>query len=72
MNSLLTETFICENCRSIINVPMYINVGRYVPMPVWCNKCFQGYKYWKFFGCHSDEDVYLWKEKYGHKTLEKD
>jgi hypothetical protein len=50
----------CGKCGALMEIPLYCNVGRFVPMPVWCWKCGQLYKYWNFFGCHKFPETEGW------------
>jgi hypothetical protein len=50
----------CINCGSQIEIPLFCNVGRYMPMPVWCRKCNQSYRYWRFFGCYKPDEIKRW------------
>lgn len=62
----------CEVCGWLVEIPLYCNVGRYIPMFVWCRNCNQGYKYWRFFGCQTFPETEGWQPFKKRKILEKD
>ncbi len=65
-----TETFVCRNCGALIELPIYCNVGRYGPVPVWCWKCCAEFKYWRNFGCSTILETEGWQPYKGKTILE--
>ncbi len=60
------------DCGWVIKVPQYVNVGRSLPMPIFCDKCGAIYKYWTFFGCQTKEDTKTWMPHKGRPNVEKE
>jgi len=68
----------CTVCGATNEIPLYINIGRYTPALLWCWKCGQSYKYWRFFGCHKPGEIEGWilypatSKRTGGKVIEKE
>lgn len=68
----------CTECGSINDIPLYVNVGRYCPMIMWCWNCFTSFKYWRYYGCHKFPETEGWflskvvSERTNGKIIEKE